>query len=89
MIAFRNFIVIPPVHEVFSKVAETYDLMNDVMSGGMHRLWKDIFMERLSPSPGTKLLDVAGGTGQSLCSSVYHTLIITPPHPISCYYVLI
>jgi len=51
------------VHEVFSNVAETYDVMNDVMSGGLHRVWKDVFMERLSPSPGTRLLDVAGGTG--------------------------
>lgn len=37
--------------------------MNDVMSLGIHRLWKDIFMERLCPLPGTKLLDMAGGTG--------------------------
>lgn len=51
------------VKEVFSNVATTYDLMNDVMSGGLHRVWKDVFIERLSPAPGTKLLDVAGGTG--------------------------
>ncbi|XP_005093926.2 2-methoxy-6-polyprenyl-1,4-benzoquinol methylase, mitochondrial [Aplysia californica] len=51
------------VHEVFSNVAKTYDLMNDVMSGGLHRVWKDVFMDRFSPAPGTKLLDVAGGTG--------------------------
>jgi len=37
--------------------------MNDVMSGGIHRLWKDYFMERLGPVSGTKLIDVAGGTG--------------------------
>ncbi|KAG0290053.1 2-hexaprenyl-6-methoxy-1,4-benzoquinone methyltransferase [Linnemannia gamsii] len=37
--------------------------MNDVMSGGVHRLWKDHFMRTLAPTPGTKLLDVAGGTG--------------------------
>lgn len=37
--------------------------MNDVMSFGVHRIWKDIFIDRLSPTPGTKLLDVAGGTG--------------------------
>ena len=37
--------------------------MNDAMSFGIHRLWKDIFMERLYPTPGTRLLDVAGGTG--------------------------
>ena len=39
--------------------------MNDVMSGGLHRIWKDVYMERLSPAPGTKLLDVAGGTGKA------------------------
>ncbi|CAB0010297.1 unnamed protein product [Nesidiocoris tenuis] len=51
------------VCEVFHRVADTYDLMNDTMSAGIHRVWKDVFMERLSPPPGTKLLDVAGGTG--------------------------
>ena len=51
------------MNEVFGNVAEKYDLMNDVMSGGIHRLWKDYFMEKLAPQPGTKLLDVAGGTG--------------------------
>lgn len=51
------------VHEVFENVADNYDLMNDVMSVGIHRVWKDIFLERLGPSLNTKLLDVAGGTG--------------------------
>ncbi|CAK1552413.1 unnamed protein product [Leptosia nina] len=51
------------VHEVFETVADKYDLMNDVMSMGIHRMWKDIFMQRLAPTPGTKLLDMAGGTG--------------------------
>ncbi|KAF6213229.1 hypothetical protein GE061_010946 [Apolygus lucorum] len=51
------------VSEVFHRVADTYDLMNDVMSAGVHRLWKDVFVERLSPPSGTRLLDVAGGTG--------------------------
>ncbi|KAJ0173374.1 hypothetical protein K1T71_011550 [Dendrolimus kikuchii] len=51
------------VHEVFDTVAEKYDLMNDVMSLGIHRVWKDIFMQRLAPMHGTKLLDMAGGTG--------------------------
>ena len=51
------------MYEVFKNVAEKYDLMNDVMSAGIHRLWKDEFMRRLSPKPGMKLLDVAGGTG--------------------------
>lgn len=51
------------MHKVFENVAESYDLMNDAMSMGIHRVWKDIFLERLYPTPGTKLLDVAGGTG--------------------------
>ncbi|XP_041971575.1 2-methoxy-6-polyprenyl-1,4-benzoquinol methylase, mitochondrial [Aricia agestis] len=51
------------VHEVFETVADKYDVMNDVMSFGVHRLWKDIFIQRLAPTPGTKLLDMAGGTG--------------------------
>ena len=51
------------VHEVFSSVASRYDLMNDLMSGGVHRLWKDAMMDWLAPRPGQKLLDVAGGTG--------------------------
>lgn len=51
------------VQGVFSSVARRYDLMNDVMSGGIHRLWKDAMMDWLAPRPGQKLLDVAGGTG--------------------------
>ncbi|KAI8441779.1 hypothetical protein MSG28_005467 [Choristoneura fumiferana] len=51
------------VHNVFETVAEKYDVMNDAMSLGIHRIWKDIFMQRLAPTHGTKLLDVAGGTG--------------------------
>ncbi|MGQ0564912.1 MAG: bifunctional demethylmenaquinone methyltransferase/2-methoxy-6-polyprenyl-1,4-benzoquinol methylase UbiE [Gemmobacter sp.] len=51
------------VHGVFSKVASKYDIMNDVMSGGVHRLWKDAMMDWLAPRPGQNLLDVAGGTG--------------------------
>nr|XP_049698871.1 2-methoxy-6-polyprenyl-1,4-benzoquinol methylase, mitochondrial [Helicoverpa armigera] len=51
------------VHEVFETVAEKYDLMNDVMSMGIHRVWKDIFIQRLAPRQETKLLDMAGGTG--------------------------
>lgn len=48
---------------MFENVAESYDLMNDAMSMGIHRVWKDIFIERLYPTQGTKMLDVAGGTG--------------------------
>ena len=51
------------VGEVFSNVARSYDLMNDLMSGGMHRLWKDQFVRRLRPRAGETILDMAGGTG--------------------------
>lgn len=51
------------VHQVFKSVAESYDAMNDIMSCGVHRLWKDELMRTLDPSPRTRLLDVAGGTG--------------------------
>lgn len=51
------------VHGVFSSVATKYDLMNDVMSGGVHRLWKAAMMDWLAPRDGQRLLDVAGGTG--------------------------
>jgi demethylmenaquinone methyltransferase/2-methoxy-6-polyprenyl-1,4-benzoquinol methylase len=51
------------VRGVFSSVASSYDLMNDLMSGGQHRLWKDMFVRRLRPRPGERILDMAGGTG--------------------------
>ncbi|MBL9063861.1 bifunctional demethylmenaquinone methyltransferase/2-methoxy-6-polyprenyl-1,4-benzoquinol methylase UbiE [Tabrizicola sp.] len=51
------------VHGVFSRVASKYDVMNDVMSVGIHRLWKDAMMDWLAPRSGQRLLDVAGGTG--------------------------
>jgi len=51
------------VGEVFRSVARRYDLMNDLMSGGMHRLWKDRFVARVKPRAGEKILDMAGGTG--------------------------
>jgi demethylmenaquinone methyltransferase/2-methoxy-6-polyprenyl-1,4-benzoquinol methylase len=51
------------VHGVFSSVASRYDLMNDLMSAGIHRLWKDAMIAWLAPRPGMHLLDVAGGTG--------------------------
>lgn len=51
------------VRGVFTSVASRYDVMNDVMSVGIHRLWKDAMMDWLAPRPGQKLLDVAGGTG--------------------------
>ena len=51
------------VKDVFDKVAGRYDLMNDLMSGGMHRLWKDTLVRMIDPKPGQVMLDVAGGTG--------------------------
>eukprot|EP00903_Cladosiphon_okamuranus_P020981 g19273.t1 len=51
------------VRGVFSSVASRYDVMNDVMSLGIHRVWKDAMMDWLAPRAGQKLLDVAGGTG--------------------------
>jgi demethylmenaquinone methyltransferase/2-methoxy-6-polyprenyl-1,4-benzoquinol methylase len=53
------------VNSVFDRVATRYDLMNDLMSGGVHRLWKDAAINWLAPSPSvaSDLLDVAGGTG--------------------------
>lgn len=51
------------VHEIFASVASRYDVMNDAMSMGLHRVWKDDFVNKLRPRPDMKLLDVAGGTG--------------------------
>ncbi len=51
------------VRAVFDSVSPRYDLMNDLMSGGVHRLWKAELIDRLVPRPGQLLLDVAGGTG--------------------------
>ncbi|KAJ2997685.1 2-hexaprenyl-6-methoxy-1,4-benzoquinone methyltransferase [Globomyces sp. JEL0801] len=50
------------VRQVFKSVANNYDTMNDLMSVGVHRLWKDELISQISPSHNTKLLDVAGGT---------------------------
>ncbi|WP_421761583.1 bifunctional demethylmenaquinone methyltransferase/2-methoxy-6-polyprenyl-1,4-benzoquinol methylase UbiE [Devosia sp.] len=55
------------VNDVFHRVADRYDLMNDLMSGGVHRLWKDALVARLAPPKGGsvpyRVLDMAGGTG--------------------------
>ncbi|MFC6587950.1 bifunctional demethylmenaquinone methyltransferase/2-methoxy-6-polyprenyl-1,4-benzoquinol methylase UbiE [Sulfitobacter pacificus] len=51
------------VRSLFSDVANKYDIMNDVMSVGIHRIWKEAMMDWLAPRAGQKLLDVAGGTG--------------------------
>jgi demethylmenaquinone methyltransferase/2-methoxy-6-polyprenyl-1,4-benzoquinol methylase len=51
------------VRGVFDRVARRYDLMNDLMSAGVHRLWKDMVAARLNPQPGETIIDCAGGTG--------------------------
>ena len=51
------------VREVFDSVAGKYDIMNDLMSLGVHRLWKRDFIAALEPRPNRRLLDLAGGTG--------------------------
>jgi ubiquinone/menaquinone biosynthesis methyltransferase len=51
------------VRGVFDSVASRYDIMNDLMSAGLHRLWKNALIDELDPKPGMRLLDVAGGTG--------------------------
>ena len=51
------------VGSVFTSVARNYDVMNDLMSGGMHRLWKDRFVAKVKPRAGEAILDMAGGTG--------------------------
>ena len=51
------------VKNVFNSVAKNYDIMNDLMSMGVHRLWKDALMDWLAPQPNQTLMDLAGGTG--------------------------
>ncbi|CAN7122113.1 unnamed protein product, partial [Brassica rapa subsp. narinosa] len=58
------------VGNVFTNVASSYDIMNDVMSAGLHRLWKERLVGKLSPFAGMKHLDVAGGTGYLMLSTV-------------------
>ena len=53
----------PLVRSVFDSVADRYDLMNDLMSGGLHRLWKNSMVNWLNPQAGMSIVDVAGGTG--------------------------
>lgn len=65
------------VGHVFSNVAARYDLMNDAMSGGMHRLWKDKFVRRVKPQPHEDILDMAGGTGDIAFRMTEHGANIT------------
>ena len=58
---------------VFENVATRYDIMNDVMSGGIHRLWKDKFIAHINPRKDDKILDVAGGTGDIAFRHYKHT----------------
>lgn len=58
------------VKGVFSSVADKYDLMNDLMSAGLHRLWKRFTIEIAAARPGEKVLDIAGGTGD--LASAFH-----------------
>ncbi|HEX4848588.1 MAG TPA: class I SAM-dependent methyltransferase [Novosphingobium sp.] len=65
------------VGAVFSSVAKKYDVMNDAMSAGMHRLWKDKFVRRVKPQPGEQILDMAGGTGDIAFRMAAHGATIT------------
>ncbi len=65
------------VGEVFARVAKRYDIMNDAMSGGMHRLWKDRFVARIKPRADEHILDLAGGTGDIAFRMARHGAHIT------------
>jgi demethylmenaquinone methyltransferase/2-methoxy-6-polyprenyl-1,4-benzoquinol methylase len=65
------------VGAIFSNVARKYDVMNDAMSVGMHRLWKDKFVRRVRPQPGEAILDMAGGTGDIAFRMAKHGAQIT------------
>ena len=65
------------VGAVFSSVASKYDVMNDAMSLGMHRLWKDQFVRRVKPREGEAILDMAGGTGDIAFRMVEHGAEVT------------
>lgn len=67
------------VRAVFDSVASKYDLMNDLMSFGIHRLWKDELIRDLSPAPGMHLLDMAGGTGDIALRFWKKTQGMNPP----------
>ena len=65
------------VGQVFSSVARRYDIMNDAMSGGLHRLWKDRFVARVKPRAGEMILDMAGGTGDIAFRLQKHGALVT------------
>jgi demethylmenaquinone methyltransferase / 2-methoxy-6-polyprenyl-1,4-benzoquinol methylase len=76
--AARDYRHVPPeekaglVRGVFDSVAPRYDLMNDLMSGGIHRLWKAAMISWIRPRPGQLLIDVAGGTGDIALRALQH-----------------
>ena len=65
------------VGEVFTSVAKRYDLMNDLMSAGLHRGWKDAFVRMVKPRPGEQILDMAGGTGDIAFRMAKHGAAVT------------
>ena len=65
------------VGAVFSNVAKKYDVMNDAMSAGLHRLWKDKFVRRVKPRVGEAILDMAGGTGDIAFRMARHGALVT------------
>ncbi|MFC3173221.1 class I SAM-dependent methyltransferase [Novosphingobium bradum] len=65
------------VGAVFSSVAKKYDVMNDAMSAGLHRVWKDRFVRRVKPRPGEAILDMAGGTGDIAFRMARHGAQVT------------
>jgi demethylmenaquinone methyltransferase / 2-methoxy-6-polyprenyl-1,4-benzoquinol methylase len=65
------------VGDVFARVARRYDIMNDAMSGGLHRLWKDQFVRRVKPRQGEAILDMAGGTGDIAFRMAKHGADVT------------
>jgi len=65
------------VGAVFSNVAKKYDVMNDAMSGGLHRVWKDRFVRRVKPRAGEEILDMAGGTGDIAFRMARHGARVT------------
>ncbi len=65
------------VRSVFSGVARKYDVMNDAMSMGAHRLWKDMFVNRVKPRAGEAILDMAGGTGDIAFRLARHGALVT------------
>jgi demethylmenaquinone methyltransferase/2-methoxy-6-polyprenyl-1,4-benzoquinol methylase len=73
------------VQSLFSRVATRYDLMNDLMSGGLHRLWKNKLIRTLNPSPNMHLLDVAGGTGDVAFRFLDKTKAMTPQPSVTVF----